>query len=520
MEETTSTSSGIEVEVVYEGPVDTGRIGAPGAYPFTRGPHPTMYRGRLWTMRQYAGFGTADETNRRFRDLLDAGQSGLSVAFDLPTQMGLDSDHPLATGEVGKVGVAIDSLDDMRRLFDEIPLDSVSTSMTINATAPILLLLYQLVAEEHGIDASRLQGTIQNDILKEYVARGTYIYPPRPSMRLVTDVFEYAGRELPEWNTISVSGYHIREAGATATQELAFTIANGLAYVRAALDAGLGADDVARRLSFFWNGHSNFFEEVAKYRAARRIWARLMRDVIGAQDPRSWAMRFHTQTAGSTLTAQQPLNNVVRTTMQALSAVLGGTQSLHTNSFDEALGLPSEEAAVLALRTQQVIAFETGVADTVDPLAGSFFVESLTDEVEVRAEAILSQIEEMGGAVAAIEAGWMQAQIEESAYREARRQSQGESVVVGVNRFQEGAGDPVLVAGVDTALEESQKSRLGDWKGRRDQHRVAEALDGVEATARATSNLLYPMKEALAAGGTVGEVSDRLRTVFGSHRAG
>ncbi len=520
MEETTSTSSGIEVEVVYVGPVDPDRIGAPGAYPFTRGPHPTMYRGRLWTMRQYAGFGTAEETNRRFRDLLNAGQSGLSVAFDLPTQMGLDSDHPLATGEVGKVGVAIDSLDDMRRLFDGIPLDSVSTSMTINATAPILLLLYQLVAEEHGLDASHLRGTIQNDILKEYVARGTYIYPPRPSMRLVTDVFEYAGRELPEWNTISVSGYHIREAGATATQELAFTIANGLAYVRAALDAGLGADEVARRLSFFWNGHSNFFEEVAKYRAARRIWARLMRDVIGAQDPRSWAMRFHTQTAGSTLTAQQPLNNVVRTTMQALSAVLGGTQSLHTNSFDEALGLPSEEAALLALRTQQVIAFETGVADTVDPLAGSFFVESLTDEVENRAEAILGQIEEMGGAVAAIEAGWMQAQIEESAYREARRQSDGESVVVGVNRFQEGAGDPVPVSGVDTALEESQKSRLADWKGRRDRQRLAEALGEVEATARATSNLLYPMKEALAAGGTVGEVSDRLRTVFGSHRAG
>ena len=519
MEETRSTSSDIEVEVLYEGPVDASRIGAPGAYPFTRGPHPTMYRGRLWTMRQYAGFGTADETNRRFRDLLDAGQSGLSVAFDLPTQMGLDSDHPLAVGEVGKVGVAIDSIDDMRRLFEGIPLETVSTSMTINATAPILLLLYQLVAEESGIPSSRLRGTVQNDILKEYVARGTYIYPPRPSMRLVTDVFSYAGSELPEWNSISVSGYHIREAGATAAQELAFTIANGLAYVRAALEAGSGPDQVAPRLSFFWNGHSNFFEEVAKYRAARRIWARLMKVVIGAVDPRSWAMRFHTQTAGSTLTAQQPLNNVVRTTMQALSAVLGGTQSLHTNSYDEALGLPTDEAALLALRTQQVIAFETGVADTVDPLAGSYFVEALTDELEARVEAILNQIEEMGGAVAAIEAGWMQAQIEDSAYREARRQSSGESILIGVNRFQEGTGNPIPVSDVDPALEASQKSRLALWKEQRDGQDLNSALDEVEATARTESNLLYPMKVALAAGATVGEVSDRLRTVFGSHRS-
>ncbi len=518
MEETRSTTSDIVIDVVYDRPADPGRIGAPGAYPFTRGPHPTMYRGRLWTMRQYAGFGTAEETNRRFRDLLDAGQSGLSVAFDLPTQMGLDSDHPLATGEVGKVGVAIDSLDDMRRLFDGIPLDSVSTSMTINATAPVLLLLYQLVGEESGIPASRLRGTIQNDILKEYVARGTYIYPPRPSMRLVTDVFEYAGSEIPDWNTISISGYHIREAGATAAQELAFTIANGLAYVRAAIDAGLDPDDFAPRLSFFWNGHSNFFEEVAKYRAARRIWARWMRDVIGVGDSKAWAMRFHTQTAGSTLTAQQPLNNVVRTTMQALSAVLGGTQSLHTNSYDEALGLPTDDSALLALRTQQVIAYETGVADTVDPLAGSYFVEALTDDVEARAEAILSRIEEMGGAVSVIEAGWMQAQIEDSAYREAQRQGSGDTVVVGVNRFQQATTEPVPLARVDPSLEEGQKARLAAWREQRDSQVLAIALDELESMARTESNLLPPMKQALEAGATIGEVSDRLRAVFGSHR--
>ena len=520
MEETRSTTSDIVIDVVYDRPADPGRIGAAGAYPFTRGPHPTMYRGRLWTMRQYAGFGTAEETNRRFRDLLDAGQSGLSVAFDLPTQMGLDSDHPLATGEVGKVGVAVDSLDDMRRLFDGIPLDSVSTSMTINATAPILLLLYQLLAEESGIPASQLRGTIQNDILKEYVARGTYIYPPRPSMRLVTDVFSYAGSEIPEWNTISISGYHIREAGATATQELAFTIANGLAYVRAAIEAGLDPDDFAPRLSFFWNGHSNFFEEVAKYRAARRIWARWMRDVIGAGDSKSWAMRFHTQTAGSTLTAQQPLNNVVRTTMQALSAVLGGTQSLHTNSYDEALGLPTDDSALVALRTQQVIAYETGVADTVDPLAGSYFVEALTDQVEAGAEAILIRVEEMGGAVAAIEAGWMQAQIEDSAYRDAQRQASGESVVVGVNRFQQGTAESVPVADVDQSLEEAQKARLAGWREQRDPRALALSMEAVESTARTESNLLPSMKEALAAGATVGEVSDRLRAVFGTHRPG
>jgi methylmalonyl-CoA mutase N-terminal domain/subunit len=520
MEETRRTTSDIEVEVVHDQPADPDSIGRPGEYPFTRGPYPTMYRGRLWTMRQYAGFGTAEQTNRRFRDLLDAGQTGLSVAFDLPTQMGIDSDQPLAAGEVGKVGVAIDTLDDMRRLLDEIPLDQVSTSMTINATAPILLLLYQLVAEERGIDPKTLNGTIQNDILKEYVARGTYIYPPRPSMRLVTNVFEYAGVELPQWNTISISGYHIREAGATAAQELAFTIANGLAYVRAAVDTGLDVDVFAPRISFFWNGHNQFFEEVAKYRAARRIWARLMRDVAGATDPRSWAMRFHTQTAGSTLTAQQPLNNVVRTTLQALAAVLGGTQSLHTNSYDEAVGLPTDDSALLALRTQQVIAHESGVADTVDPLAGSYFVEFLTDRLEESATQLLDEIEAMGGAVAAIEEGWMQARIEDSAYREAQRQGDGSNVVVGVNRFVSDGGEAIPVLEIDPGLEEEQRRRLAGWRAGRDQAAVEAALDSLGEQAATEINLLPVMKTALREGATVGEVSDRLRAVFGLYRPG
>ena len=518
MEENRRTTSDIEIDVVHDQPGDPALIGRPGEYPFTRGPYPSMYRGRLWTMRQYAGFGTAGETNRRFHDLLRAGQTGLSVAFDLPTQMGLDSDQPLAAGEVGKVGVAIDTLDDMRRLLDGIPLEEVSTSMTINATAPILLLLYQLVAEEQGVDLGRLRGTIQNDILKEYVARGTYIYPPRPSMRLVTNVFEYAAAELPQWNTISISGYHIREAGATAAQELAFTIANGVAYVRAALDAGLDIDVFAPRLSFFWNGHNMFFEEVAKFRAGRRIWAKLMRDVIGAKDPRSWAMRFHTQTAGSTLTAQQPLNNVVRTTLQALAAVLGGTQSLHTNSFDEALGLPTDESALLALRTQQVIAHESGVADTVDPLAGSYFVEHLTDRIQEEAEVLLTRVDEMGGAVTAIEEGWMQVQIEDSAYRDARRQADGSSVVVGVNRFTADEGPAIPMLEVDPKLEEEQRGRLADWRSSRSGQAVGMALDVVEERAATDANLLPPIKEALREGATVGEVSDRLRAVFGVYR--
>jgi methylmalonyl-CoA mutase, N-terminal domain len=518
MSETRRTSSGIEIDPVYDTPPDPDRIGRPGEYPFTRGPYPTMYRGRPWTMRQYSGFGTAQETNKRFRDLLDAGQSGLSVAFDLPTQMGLDSDHPLAAGEVGKVGVAIDSIEDMRRLFAGIPLDEVSTSMTINATGPLLLLLYELVAAEQGVGGDRIRGTIQNDILKEYVARGTYIYPPKPSMRFVTDVFAYAEASIPQWNTISISGYHIREAGATAAQELAFTIANGLAYVSAAIDAGLDVDTFAPRLSFFWNGHNDFFEEVAKFRAARRIWARHMREEIGATDPRSWAMRFHTQTAGSTLTAQQPLNNVVRTTVQALAAVLGGTQSLHTNAYDEALGLPTDESALLALRTQQVIAYESGVANTVDPLAGSYFVESLTDQLEQQAEGLIATVTEMGGAVAAIEQGSMQAQIEDSAYREAQRQSSGESVVVGVNRFKTSGGEPLGMLEVDPELEEAQKEALAVRRETRDQGAVSGALSVVGEVAAGTANLMPPIREALALGATIGEVSDELRAVFGVHR--
>ncbi|HXV72390.1 MAG TPA: methylmalonyl-CoA mutase family protein [Acidimicrobiia bacterium] len=518
MSENRRTSSDIEIDVVYDTPPDPDRIGRPGEYPFTRGPYPTMYRGRLWTMRQYSGFGTPQETNQRFKDLLEAGQTGLSVAFDLPTQMGLDSDHPLSAGEVGKVGVAIDSLEDMRQLFDGIPLGEVSTSMTINATAPLLLLLYQLVAEEQGVSGDRLRGTIQNDILKEYVARGTYIYPPTPSMRLVTDVFAYADANVPQWNTISISGYHIREAGATAAQELAFTIANGLAYVTAAMDAGLDVDVFAPRLSFFWNGHNDFFEEVAKYRAARRVWARHMREEVGATNPKSWTMRFHTQTAGSTLTAQQPLNNVVRTTIQALAAVLGGSQSLHTNSFDEALGLPTDESALLALRTQQVIAHESGVANTVDPLAGSYFVESLTNDLEEKAEALISEVAAMGGAVAAIEEGWMQAQIEESAYREAQRQTTGESVVVGVNRFVSDGSTQVPILEVDPALEEAQRKALEGRRADRDQDAVDYRIEIVREIASSTENLMGPMRDALKAGATIGEVSDALRAVFGVHR--
>jgi methylmalonyl-CoA mutase N-terminal domain/subunit len=476
-----------------------------------------MYRGRLWTMRQYAGFGSAEETNQRFRSLLAAGQTGLSVAFDLPTQMGYDSDHPLAEGEVGRVGVAIDTLADMRRLFEGIPLSEVSTSMTINATAPILLLLYELVATENGAAPGQIRGTVQNDILKEYVARGTYIYPPRPSMRLVTDLFAYAAERLPNWNTISISGYHIREAGATAAQELAFTLANGLAYIKTAVEAGLDIDRFAPRLSFFWNSHNNLFEEVAKFRAARRMWARLMREEMGAQDPRSWTMRFHTQTAGSTLTAQQPLNNVVRTTLQGLAAVLGGTQSLHTNAYDEALGLPTEEAARLALRTQQILAHEAGVAATVDPLAGSYFIEWLTDALEEKATQLLDAVEALGGAIAAIESGWMQARIEEASYEEARRQESGESVVVGVNRFRDehDGGVPAMV--LDPALEGLQRARLKAWKESRSESEVTASLRLVERAAAGPANLLHPIREALRVGATLGEVTEAMARSFGRH---
>ncbi len=514
------TTSGIEVKPVYtSSDVDAeglaSRVGRPGEYPYTRGVYPTMYRGRLWTMRQYAGFGTAEATNERFKFLLDAGQTGLSCAFDLPTQMGYDSDHPRAEGEVGKVGVAIDSLDDMRRLLAGIPLDKVTTSMTINATAAILLLLYELVAEEQGIDPEALGGTIQNDILKEYAARGTYIYPPRPSMRIITDTFSYCAGQLPNWNTISISGYHIREAGSTAAQELAFTFSNAIAYVEAALEAGLNIDSFAPRLSFFWNGHNNLFEEVAKFRAARRIWARLTTERFGALDDRSKLLRFHTQTGGSTLTAQQPENNIVRVAIQGLAAVLGGTQSLHTNGFDEALGLPTEKAAKIALRTQQIIGYESGVTDTVDPLAGSYFVESLTDEVEARTWEYIEKVDSLGGAITAIESGFVQDEIERSAYEYARQVEDGAAVVVGVNKFaDEGQVSPEAFP-LDPALQADQQERVAQVRSKRDGEGVGAALKEIEAAARGSQNLLPPMKEALRRMATLGEVSDVLRGVFG-----
>ncbi|HLG68723.1 MAG TPA: methylmalonyl-CoA mutase family protein [Acidimicrobiales bacterium] len=519
------TDSGIVIRPVYRADDLAGwdpatSLGEPGAYPFTRGIHAEMYRRRLWTMRQYAGFGTAEATNERFKFLLAHGQTGLSCAFDLPTQMGYDSDHPRAEGEVGKVGVAIDSLADMRLLLADLPLGTVTTSMTINATAAILLLLYQLVAEEQGVPGAEIRGTIQNDILKEYIARGTYIYPPRPSMRLVVDTFAYCAEHLPNWNTISISGYHIREAGATAVQEVAFTLADAIAYVEAALAAGQSVDDFAPRLSFFWNAHNNFFEEVAKFRAARRMWARIMTERFGARDDRSKTLRFHTQTGGSTLTAQQPENNIVRTTLQALAAALGGTQSLHTNGFDEALGLPTERAAKIALRTQQIIGYESGIADTVDPLAGSYFVESLTDEVERGAQAYLDRIDELGGAVAAIEARFMQGEIEDAAYAYARAVDEGRKVVVGVNRFVDEEKEPAEVFPIDVELQKSQVARTARVRAERDQAAVDAALADVRAAARGTQNLLVPMKVALSRMATLGEVSDVLRDEFGVYRPG
>ena len=519
------TDSGIEVRPVY-GPDDLAgwdpeeRLGRAGEPPYTRGIYPDMYRGRLWTMRQYAGFGTAESTNERFKFLLAAGQTGLSCAFDLPTQMGLDSDHPRAEGEVGRVGVAIDSLADMRLLLADLPLDKVTTSMTINATAAILLLLYELVAEEHGVDPAVLGGTVQNDILKEYVARGTYVYPPRPSMRLITDTFAYCAERLPSWNTISISGYHIREAGSTAVQEIAFTLANGIAYVEAARAAGLEVDAFAPRLSFFWNAHNNLFEEVAKFRAARRMWAKIMTERFGAKDERSKLLRFHTQTGGSTLTAQQPENNIVRVTVQALSAVLGGTQSLHTNGYDEALGLPTTKAAKIALRTQQIVGYESGVADTVDPMAGSYFLETLTDEVEAGAWKYLARVDELGGAVAAIEAGFMQGEIEQAAYAYAKAVDDGEKVVVGVNRFTDDDLEPTEVFPLDPALQRAQVARTRRVRAERDQGAVDAALDDVAAAARGSQNLLVPMRGALKAMATLGEVSDVLRREFGVYQPG
>jgi len=493
-------------------------LGAPGEVPSARGVQETMYRGRLWTMRQYAGFGTAAESNRRYRYLLDQGQTGLSVAFDLPTQMGRDSDHPAATGEVGRVGVAIDSIEDMRVLLDGLPLDQVSTSMTINATAAILLGLYVAVADERGVSRSALRGTIQNDILKEYIARGTYIYPPQPSMRLITDTFTFCAAEVPQWNTISISGYHIREAGSDAVQEVAFTLADAIAYVEAAIAAGLAVDDFAPRLAFFFNVHNNFVEEIGKFRAARRMWARIMRDRFGAKDKRSLTLRFHTQTAGVTLQAQQPLVNLIRVTLQALAAVLGGTQSLHTNSYDEALGLPTAQAALLALRTQQVIAHESGVADFIDPLGGAWAVESLTDEIERRAGDYLAEIERRGGAVASIEQGFQQSAIERRALEHQRAVERKERVVVGVNEFQVAEEIPVEIARVDPALERDQVERVRGLRSRRSQAETDRALAALDLAARGDGNLVSPIVAAVKAQATVGEISDVLRAVFGEYR--
>jgi methylmalonyl-CoA mutase N-terminal domain/subunit len=490
----------------------------PGAFPFTRGLHPEGYRSRLWTMRQYAGYGSAAETNARFRYLIAQGAKGLSVAFDLPTQTGLDPDHAMALGEVGKAGVSISSLEDMERLFDGIRLEEVSTSMTINSTAAILLALYVAVARRQGAEVSRLSGTVQNDILKEYAARGTYIYPPPASMRLVTDLFAWANRETPEWNPISISGYHFREAGCTAVQEVAFTLANAIAYIEAALRAGLEIDSFAPHLSFFFNAHLHLLEEIAKFRAARRLYARLMRDRFGAQNPRSWTLRFHVQTAGSTLTAQQPDVNVVRTTIEALAAVLGGCQSLHTNSRDEALGLPTEESARLALRTQQVIAYESGVTSTADPAGGAYAIESLTDEMEARALVYLDRIDALGGMVRAIEQGFVQKEIQNAAYQYQKEVEAGERVVVGVNRYTQAAPTPIPVFRVDPELERAQVEWVRALRARRDQERAARALDQVERTARSTDNLLPVILEAVESYATVGEISDRLRAAFGEYR--
>jgi methylmalonyl-CoA mutase N-terminal domain/subunit len=492
----------------------------PGQYPFTRGIHPGMYRGRLWTMRQYAGFGSAEESNRRYRFLLSQGITGLSVAFDLPTQMGMDSDHALAAGEVGRVGVAICSLADMERLFEGIRLDQVTTSMTINSTAAVLLSLYTLVARNQGADLKKLSGTVQNDILKEYIARGTYIYPPRPAMRIVTDLFAWAGAELPEWNTISISGYHIREAGSTAIQEVAFTLANAIAYIDAAVHAGLDVDAFAPRVSFFFNAHSDFLEEIAKYRAARRLYAHIMKERFGAKDPRSMMMRFHTQTAGSTLTAQQPDVNVVRVALQALSAVLGGTQSLHTNSRDEALGLPTEEAARLALRTQQIIAHESGIAKVADPFGGSYYVESLTDKIERGAQDYLGRIDRLGGTLAAIEKGWIQAEIQNAAYEFQQQVERGEKIVVGVNRFQQENDEPLAALRIDSDVELRQVERLRQVRASRNQAEVMARLGALEEAARGSDNLMSKIMAACEALATVGEISDRLRKVFGEYREG
>ncbi len=493
-------------------------VGLPGEYPFTRGVQPTMYRGRFWTMRQYAGFATAEDTNKRYRFLLDQGQTGLSVAFDLPTQIGYDSDHPLAQGEVGKVGVTIDSLKDMEILFDQIPLDKVSSSMTINSPAAILLAMYIAVAEKQGVASKGLRGTIQNDILKEYSARGTYIFPPKPSMRIITDIFSFCSQEVPQWNTISISGYHIREAGSTAVQEVAFTLADGIAYVEAAIDAGLDVDEFGPRLSFFFNAHLDFLEEVAKFRAARRLWATIMRDRFKAKDPRSMMIRFHTQTAGCTLTAQQPKNNIVRVAFQALSAVLGGTQSLHTNSMDEAFALPGEEAVQIALKTQQLIAYESGVTDTVDPLGGSYYIEELTKEIFDRASAYIDKIDELGGAAEAIEKGFIQREIQDSAYRYQREIEKDERIVVGVNKFQIEEEAPKDLLRVDPAVRLSQIEKLKELRKERDNGRVKDILSELKKAAEGNDNLMPIIVDAVKAYGTLGEICDALREVFGEYQ--
>jgi methylmalonyl-CoA mutase N-terminal domain/subunit len=516
------TTSGIVVKRFFS-PLDIAEadylrdLNLPGEYPYTRGVQPTMFRGRFWTMRQYAGFGSSEDTNKRYRYLLDHGQTGLSVAFDLPTQIGYDSDHPLAQGEVGKVGVAIDSLQDMEVLFNQIPLDKVSTSMTINSPAAILLAMYIAVAEKQGVTPDKLNGTIQNDILKEYSSRGTYIFPPKPSMRIITNTFEYCTKEIPNWNTISISGYHMREAGCTAVQEVAFTLANGIAYVEAAVKAGLDVDLFGPRLSFFFNAHLDFLEEVAKFRAARRLWAKIMKERFKAKNPRSWMLRFHTQTAGCTLTAQQPHNNIVRVAWQALAAVLGGTQSLHTNSMDEALALPSEQSVQIALRTQQLVAYESGVADTVDPLAGSYYVETLTNEIEERASDYIAKIDQMGGSVAAIEKGYIQREIQESAYRYQKEIEAGNRVIVGVNQFQTKEPPPKGLLKVDPRVREVQMRRLAELRASRDAKRVGTALEAMKKVARGDGNLMVPIIDCVRSSCTLGEICDVLRGVFGEY---
>ncbi len=516
------TDSGIEVEEIYDWNDIAGLdlpelLGEPGSYPYTRGVHREMYRSRLWTMRQYAGFATARETNERYRYLLDHGSTGLSMAFDLPTQLGLDSDDPLCEGEVGRTGVAIDSIDDVRTVFDGIPLDQVSTSMTINAPASVLLLLYELVAEEQGVPPGKLRGTVQNDILKEFIARGNFIYPAEPSMRLTTNLFEYCRDNVPRWNTISISGYHIREKGCSAVQEVGFTISNGIAYVQAAIDSGLKVDDFAPRLAFFFNGHNNVFQEVAKFRAARRIWADVMRNRFGARDEKSWMLRFHTQTGGVTLTAQQPENNIVRVALQGFAAVCGGTQSLHTNGFDEALALPSERAAKIALRTQQVIAYESGAADTVDPFAGSYFVESLTAEIEERARMLIATVDELGGSPQAL--SFIKSEIEESSFGYHKRYETGQDVVVGVNKFVDENEQPRAdLLRVDQQSEVDQVKRLKAFKEARDQAALQQKLAALQDVARGEGNLLPPMREALKVGATIGEVCGAMRDVFGRYR--